>query len=342
MTIISLTTQISFWVLAVLMMPMFEYMQSQSVKLSFMMVPASIKMILPWMIPYFVNYVYLVPEFFFQKRRKWIFYLGNIVMLLMNIGRLVIHGMRADMPEDIPFSKGMVMSMGTCAFIFLHICIVMLATGFCYIERYYKLKESSAKQKQKAAEAELVWLKNQLNPHFLFNTLNNISSLTQIDADKAQESIGQLSDLLRYALYESDADMVDLSKELEFMDNYIDLMSLRCNEMTMVTKDFRLPEKEVKIAPLLFISLIENAFKHGVNARNESFVKISLHQDGHDLCFCCENSVFEKQKVDRVGSGIGLSNLKKRLDLIYPGRYKYTSGEKDGLYFSIIILKGVC
>ena len=105
------------------------------------------------------------------------------------------------------------------------------------------------------------------------------------------------------------------------MDNYIDLMSLRCNELTTVRKRLEVPSRPVEVAPLLFISLVENAFKHGVNARHESFVDVSMHLEGDDLVFVCDNSRFEKQGTDRIGSGIGLENMKRRLELLYPGRY---------------------
>ncbi len=192
-------------------------------------------------------------------------------------------------------------------------------------------------EKRKSAEAELVWLKHQLNPHFLFNTLNNISSLTQIDPDKAQESIGQLSDLLRYALYDSEAEKVSLASEMEFMSNYVDLMALRCNELTTVTKEFQMPQGSIEVAPLLFISLVENAFKHGVNARYPSYVNVKMYYQDGKVWFSCSNSVFNKgteaaAKSDHIGSGIGLENMKRRLELLYPGRYTYEQKIENDTY----------
>ena len=125
------------------------------------------------------------------------------------------------------------------------------------------------------------------------------------------------------------------------MDNYIRLMQLRCNERTEVTTSWELPEAEVKIAPLLFISLIENAFKHGINARMDSFVHIRLRPSGRDLVFECENSTFEKTGVDHIGSGIGLENLMRRLDLIYPDAYKYEQHEQGGVYSVRLSLKNL-
>lgn len=112
-----------------------------------------------------------------------------------------------------------------------------MAIGIAISIRYVMRQ---GEKKQKEVEAELAWLKNQINPHFLFNTLNNISSLTQIDADKAQDTLMQLSDLLRYAMYETNKPKVPLEGEVEFMRNYIELMKLRCNEMTRVNSQFRI------------------------------------------------------------------------------------------------------
>jgi LytS/YehU family sensor histidine kinase len=230
---------------------------------------------------------------------------------------------------------------GILASLFIQLLLILLAVGIRHIMRTNELEIQFEEERRKTAEAELTWLKHQLNPHFLFNTLNNISSLTQIDPDKAQESIGQLSDLLRYALYDSESEKVPLSSEMEFMDNYIDLMALRCNERTTVEKDLQVPSRPVEVAPLLFISLVENAFKHGVNARHPSFVKVSMHMDGDDLVFACDNSLFEKQGTDHIGSGIGLENMKRRLELLYPGRYTYEQTATDDTYHVQVTLKSL-
>lgn len=337
--------QVAAWMLVILSIPLFVYLQENSVAKAVSSIPSAFMAFLPALLCFFINSLLLVPKSLFAKKKFW-FFAGNFLILSINLARLIIpvvqNGLPEHFPEDLPFSLSMILTMGAFFQIFLQLLIVFLAIASCYIERYYRLKREEARQKQKAAEAELIWLKSQLNPHFLFNTLNNISSLIQIDADKAQESIGQFSDLLRYALYDTEANFVSLSREVEFMENYVDLMSLRCNELTTVCKEFDIMPTDVRIAPLLFISLIENAFKHGVNARQASFVSIKMHLEGNDLVFVCENSVFEKAGVDRIGSGIGLSNLKKRLDLIYPDHYKYNTSNKDGVYTAVIILKGIC
>jgi sensor histidine kinase YesM len=172
-------------------------------------------------------------------------------------------------------------------------------------------------------EAELAWLKNQINPHFLFNTLNNISSLAQIDGDETQEAIMQLSDLLRYAMYETNKPKVPLEGEVEFMRNYIELMKLRCNEMTKVKFETSIENREVLVAPLIFISLVENAFKHGANSNALATIDISLVQQDGTLVFTCDNTNNPKPTKDRSGSGIGLENTRRRFNLLYAGRYQW-------------------
>ena len=197
-----------------------------------------------------------------------------------------------------------------------------------------------SEKKQKEVEAELAWLKNQINPHFLFNTLNNISSLTQIDADKAQDTVMQLSDLLRYAMYETNKPKVPLEGEVEFMRNYIELMKLRCNEMTKVCVKIEVEDGKAEVAPLLFISLIENAFKHGMNSNAPATIDISLTQQDGTLVFTSDNTNNPKPTKDRSGSGIGLENTRRRLNLLYQGRYTWEQSiTPDNIYHVKITLQ---
>ena len=299
--------------------------------------------VLPLFTLYALNYYYLVPSFLHKKgKARWFFLINAVILLAWNLVRFT---RPVNFPQEVVDQFGQhiwAMYVGSIlAAVFLQALVIAIAVGIRHIMRSNEQKMEAEEQQRKNTEAELVWLKNQLNPHFLFNTLNNISSLTQIDPEQAQDRIGQLSEALRYALYESDAEKVPLSGEVAFMENYIDLMALRCNEKTQVERSFVLPDRDVLIAPLLFISLIENAFKHGVSTRVETVVKIDLHPEGSDLCFVCENSLLEKTAEDRSGSGIGLANLKRRLELIYPGSYFYGQQASDGLYRAEVRLKNL-
>lgn len=223
-------------------------------------------------------------------------------------------------------------------FIFvLNIGSVCLAIALRSYQRARSMKLQLNEEIRRRKDAELIWLKNQLNPHFLFNSLNNISSLIYLDSDKAQDCIGRLSDLLRYAIYESDKKSVPLSKEIDFLSNYIELMSLRCNDRTDISCEINFENGNLLIVPLVLVSLIENAFKHGVSASKESFIKFHLSEVDGTLSFLCENSNHAKSDSNRSGKGIGLANTRKRLDLIYGDRYSW-SQFSDATVFRVEII----
>lgn len=282
----------------------------------------------PLLIIYILNFNLLIPKLLFNGKVSK-YFIFNVILILIPI--MVMYYIKL-YHNQIPVYEETKIYVGLVGYIFINILCIASATGIRYIMRWNDLQIKIKEEALKSAEAEVNWLKYQLNPHFLFNTLNNISSLTQFDPDKAQDSIAQLSDLLRYAIYDSNQPMVPLKGEIDFMDNYIDLMQLRCNDLTKIEKHFDQPEDDAKIAPLLFISLIENAFKHGINSRKESFVKIDLSIHGKDIVFTCENSYFHNDKGDKIGSGIGLENLKRRLELLYHGSYEYFQDIQDETY----------
>ena len=264
----------------------------------------------PAVVVYLLNFYLFVPMLWFRHRR-WQFVVANIILIIFSNSHILFKDFQT-LPEGT--------LAGYASFLIFALLVNLMAIGIALSIRYV-MRQSEKKQKE--VEAELAWLKNQINPHFLFNTLNNISSLTQIDADKAQDTVMQLSDLLRYAMYETNKPKVALEGEVEFMRNYIELMKLRCNEMTEVSSEFIVHNSEFEIAPLLFISLIENAFKHGMNSNAPATIDISLTQQDDTLVFTSDNTNNPKPTKDRSGSGIGLENTHRRLDLLYQGRYQW-------------------
>ena len=180
-------------------------------------------------------------------------------------------------------------------------------------------------------EQQLEYLKYQLNPHFLMNTLNNIHALIDIDAVKAQEAVIQLSKILRYVLYESNKERVRMSQEVEFMENYVRLMRMRYTDQLRFSVQSPDAGTDVMVAPLVFISFVENAFKHGVSYRQESFIEVKgeRYQDkgGRDrLLWTCRNSKPEAAGDEKTADlprqgGVGMQNVRHRLDLIYGDNY---------------------
>ena len=264
----------------------------------------------PAVIVYLINFYLCVPLLWFRQR-FWLFGLVNALLIIACNSHLIYNNINS-LPD--------IYRAGYSSLLIISLLVNLMAIGIALSIRYVMLQ---SEKKQKKVEAELAWLKNQINPHFLFNTLNNISSLAQIDGDETQEAIMQLSDLLRYAMYETNKPKVPLEGEVEFMRNYIELMKLRCNEMTEIRSEFIVHNSKIEIAPLLFISLIENAFKHGMNSNAPATIDISMVQTGSTLVFTCDNTNNPKPSKDRSGSGIGLENTCRRLNLIYPNHYQW-------------------
>ena len=264
----------------------------------------------PAMVVYLLNFYLCIPLLWF-RRRFWLFGVANVVLIAITNLHLFSNNI-SNLPDYI--------RAGYSSFVIVSLLLCLMGIGIAMSLRYM-MRQSERKQKE--VEAELAWLKNQINPHFLFNTLNNISSLAQIDSDGTQEAIMQLSDLLRYAMYETNKPKVQLDGEVEFMRNYIELMKLRCNEKTTVRAQFDITDVQSEVAPLLFISLVENAFKHGMDSNAPATIDISLKQQDGTLVFNCDNTNNPKPTKDRSGSGIGLENTRRRLDLLYPGRYTW-------------------
>ena len=208
------------------------------------------------------------------------------------------------------------------------IALLSLTVKLCL--RWHDNEKARQKAELARSEAELKNLKNQMNPHFLLNTLNNIYALCALDTDKAQHAVHELARMLRYVLYDHPSDLVDLAVEADFLRSYVNLMKLRLAGNVDVQVDISMPTKHpVMVAPMLFISLAENAFKHGVSPTNPSFVHITLQTDGTELLFRCTNSNYPKAHGDKSPGGIGLQLTQQRLDLTYARRYTWKKGPSD-------------
>lgn len=206
--------------------------------------------------------------------------------------------------------------------------------------RWFEVDNERKELAKAKSEAELQNLKNQINPHFLLNTLNNIYALIEFNPPKAQQAVMDLSKLLRHLLYDNNQSYVSLKQEVDFMHNYIELMRIRLSDNVKLTTDFTYSErKHTKISPLLFISLMENAFKHGISGDKPSFIEITLkeHDDGK-IEFVSHNSFFPKSDYDKSGSGIGLELVKRRLEQLYPNNYLWHTSIEDDVYATMLVI----
>lgn len=207
---------------------------------------------------------------------------------------------------------------------------IIFTTGWKLLLDWYQERKRSLELQQEKMEAELKYLKSQVNPHFLFNTLNNIYGLARERSSKVPDLILKLSDILNYTLYETTAKRIALHKELALIENMVNLEKDRYGKRVQI--ELRLPDEksDLQIAPLLLVPLVENAFKHGV--RNELIkaeVWITADISGHTFSFFIENSIAAKVNEPDANSGLGLANLRKRLDLLYPSRHQLSLSEKE-------------
>ena len=332
-------SQAAVWILMLLLLPLATFISTRNWESTSTSLSLVWQLLRAPLVVYFANF-YLFGPYLFFRRRYWLFVLCNLLLILgANYGFVYGYFAIKHNVPSMPAKAWMGFFSGAFMFFLLNIVTVAVAIGIRHFIRVRQLKQQLKDEKAKNTEAELAWLKNQINPHFLFNTLNNISSLTQIDADAAQDAIAQLSDLLRYAMYETNKNTVPLGGEVEFMRNYIELMKLRCNEQTSVNYQLSTDSEQVEVAPLLFVSLIENAFKHGVSSGRPSAISIKLEQHQGQLTFICNNTNYPKNDKDRSGSGIGIENTRRRLELMYADRYEWEQTLEDNIYHVMIKLK---
>ena len=179
-------------------------------------------------------------------------------------------------------------------------------------------------------EHQLEYLRYQINPHFFMNTLNNIHALIDIDPVKAQETIVELSKMMRYVLYDVDKHGVPLTKEMAFISTYVKLMRLRYTDKVNISLSLPDEVPDKTIPPLILISFIENAFKHGVSYQHDSFIDIKVVLEGESLMFICRNSKAEVSNQEK--GGVGLSNVRKRLNLLYAHNYTLRIHDDSDVY----------
>ena len=204
------------------------------------------------------------------------------------------------------------------------------------VKLYFRSQEDAkvlTQIEKHALERQLQYLKYQVNPHFFMNTLNNIHALVDIDPERAKASIVELSKLMRYVLYEGNNKLTPLSREVQFLRNYVQLMSMRYNTGNVsISLDAPDVLPDSMLPPLLLVIFVENAFKHGISYRTKSFVEISLQPHGDRLLFSCRNSRPEIKHDENMKGGVGLSNVRRRLDLLFPDDYTLDIKETDDTY----------
>ena len=301
---------------------------------------------LAYLLVFYLNYLWVVPRFLLKKKDWRMFVLINVFVLISGVLVMELSHWCAvrylpDISNNAPRRPNIRFPRYFWSLLTL-ILIVAMAVAVRMIQHWHRIEEARQEAEAARAEAELSNLRNQLNPHFLLNTLNNIYALIAFDQDKAQMAVGELSKLLRHVLYENQQDLVPLCKEADFMRNYIELMKIRVTDNVKIDINIDIhPNDSTPVAPLIFISLIENAFKHGISPQGAGEIKVALSQVDGDITCEIHNTCYPKRANDKSGSGIGLEQVSRRLELMYPDRYTWDKGTTpDGKhYYSIITIK---
>lgn len=283
---------------------------------------------------FYTNYLWLVPRYYIahEERFYWIFNMIMILVLavLMQLWMHLLHPLFPDDGRPHPEPSFLKQLLFVARNIFNLSVVLFIATSMEISSRWHQMEDERIEMEAARKEAELANLRSQINPHFLLNTLNNIYALTAFDTEKAQKAIMELSKMLRHMLYDNQQNMVNLKEEIQFIGNYVNLMKLRLPQNVEVRFHSNYPEPcNIQVAPLIFISLVENAFKHGVSPTEKSFININISAE-NDLLTCeIKNSNYPKTQQDRSGHGIGLQQVERRLNLSYPQRHTWKKGITD-------------
>lgn len=264
------------------------------------------------------------------NKRKWPIIIGIAIMTALIPIILTAFELITTEKESVVFLENYPTSISVLVLLYYLFLIILGIFWFTkQIIAFIKLKNENSK-------AELLHLKSQVNPHFFFNTLNNLYGLVETDAKKAQELILKLSDMMRYSIYEGEKDVVTLKDEVDYLKNYIELHKMRYHKQIDIKFNCQI-EENYKVMPLLFIILLENAFKHGVeNLRESAFVHINIVTFENKVQFDIENNFDNSESIK--DPGIGLKNLKRRLALVYPNKHNLFFSVSENVYKAQLIL----
>ena len=219
------------------------------------------------------------------------------------------------------------------------VVLVLMFGANLGIKFYYRSRDDQkrlAELEHENLEQQLEYLRYQINPHFFMNTLNNIHALVDIDPEQAKDTILELSKMMRFVLYEGNKKDVPISREFDFIRHYVALMQLRYTEKVKITLDMPQESPDRQIPPLILITFIENAFKHGISYQRESFIDINVAVEGEKLKFKCSNSKADQANEEK--GGVGLDNVRKRLNLLYDNNYTLAINDTPDIYHVELVI----
>lgn len=296
---------------------------------------------------FYLNTAVLIPKLF--KKRRWFLYSCSILacfLVFMFVPKPLANAIVApesadtfyksrNLPKppdaDRQFAQRRNITHYPSSY-FGFVLVFLVGLVVTSIQEWSKNEELKKEMEREKLNTELSLLKSQINPHFFFNTLNNIYSLAIRKSDETPSTILKLSAIMRYVLTETDKDQVPLANEIEFLRNYINLQSVRLTDQVKVNVDIEAADRDRLVAPLLFIAFVENAFKYGVSTVAPSLINISLKTTGNKLLFFVQNDITHGGQGRTVNTGIGIANVKRRLELLYPAKHVLAITENNDIY----------
>jgi sensor histidine kinase YesM len=286
--------------------------------------------ILPYYIIFLLNNYILAP--FLLLRQRYIWYITTLIILVVAVfGNAELFELSNHIGQ---------ISLTELQLYWKMLLGIVIAGINSMIKLYYRAIYSSQRMallEKEAIESQMEYLKHQINPHFLMNTLNNIHAMIDFDSEMAKKSVVELSHLLRHVLYDSSEKYTTLDKEVEFIDSYIKLMRIRF--IDEVNIEFNKPDivlcRKIKLPPLLLIVLVENAFKHGISYDENSYIKIDIIAFDNELTCIVTNSRHGTSTSNTEHSGIGLSNVTRRLEMLFGNRYTLSIDDSDEKIYTV-------
>jgi two-component system sensor histidine kinase AlgZ len=284
----------------------------------------------------YLNYFYLIPAFLLRKKMGRFIILFAACFAALTLLRIGIETLAFGKSWEMQSSARtqlILQSTISDLFIVLFIGLLRFASDWLEFDTHRRQLETEK------LNAELKFLKAQVNPHFLFNTLNNLYYLSTIKSDTAPLVISKLSEVMRYMIYDSNHEQIELAKEIEYMQHYIGLERLRLREG--IPLEFEVAGRtDILISPLILITFLENAFKHGIsNSSDKCWIRARLEVNETRLIYTIANSKVKIVPYPADGEGIGLKNVKRRLDLSYPGKHKLDINDREGSYSVILTIE---
>ncbi len=301
---------------------------------------------------FYINYLWLMPQYYIKHKLN-VFIAVNIIVIVLSaiitqiIGeQMHLREMYLEISRSVHHHEPHISQVTRITIIIVRNIFPLIISAVLAVLLRLALEWQKAERARKEMEiqktdAELRNLRNQINPHFLLNTLNNIYALISFNQEKAQKAVLSLSNLLRQMLYSDQEISISLKEETTFLRDYIDLMSIRMSKNVEVKINISIPENEdIYIAPLILISLVENAFKHGVSQTSPCFISVDVKADARKIECEIRNSNFPKNSSDKSGHGIGLEQVAKRLEMAYKDKYTWERGvdTESNTYVSKIVI----